>query len=530
MIAIYCRISVDRENQKSIKEQQNRGQEFAESIGSTFEYYIDKGISGGGKIEDRPEFERLIYDLDSGRIKGLWVWNADRTQREEIIWFTLADLLIKKEIDFYEDGKLIDLNDPNTFFLYGIKSQMDAMYKRVTSKKIKAVLKRNAQEGKAHAKVLPFGYLKDNEGYLAIDEEEAEIVKNVYAKSLSGIGSSTIKNWLNDEGVLTRYNKLGGTVTTTNKYTGRRTTKDKKDVIWSDKTVQDILRNPIYKGKRKWGEEYYDCPAIFDSDYWQKVNDNLPNNRKHSGKKVDHLYMLKGILECGKCGRNMYGRKRVNLKDNAYICSSKRIPTENCKSRGINIDYLEGVIFNRFLKGDQLLKLVQQSISNNDSKDKIKKLEVEKLGHEKGLKSLEEQRKKAIRLTLMDEIKESDIQEELQRIRQEKGDVEVKLSNVKKEITFLGKSDELKTSINSDIASIRENTPFNKKKELIHKYIRRIHITYWEELREHIIEVKFNLPIPSERFVTNRTSKIPKLGIDLAGKEFENLGGIIYGV
>ncbi|MFS4447307.1 recombinase family protein [Maribacter sp. 2307UL18-2] len=529
MIAIYCRISVDRDNQKSIKEQQQRGKEFADSIGSPFEYYVDQGISGGGKIEDRPEFERLVFDLDSGTIKGLWVWNADRTQREEIIWFTLADLLIKKGIDFYEDGKLIDLNDPNTFFLYGIKSQMDAMYKRVTSKKIKAVLKRNAQEGKAHAKVMPFGYMKDSEGYLVVNEEEAEIVKEIYVKSLSGIGSSTIKKWLNETGIPTRYSTLGGTLTTTNRFTGKKTVKEKKDIKWSDKQVQDILRNPIYKGKRKWGKEYYDCPAIFDSDYWQKVNDNLPKNRKHSGKKVDHLYLLKGLLECGRCGRNIYGRKRANLKDNAYICSSKRIPSENCKSRGINIDFLEDIIFSRFLKGDRLLRIVKSSLEDDTSRNRVGELLLERETLQKKIQKLHEQRKKAIRLTLMDEIKEEDIEPELKRIRQEVSDMEAKLTNVKEDLEFLARSDAMKADIQTDIDSIRENTPFNTKRDLIHKYIRRIIISHWEELGEHVIEIRFNIPVRTEMFVTNRKGRIAQYASQLEDMGFEEIEGIWYG-
>ena len=126
-------------------------------------------------------------------------------------------------------------------------SIINQYYARITARKIKSVLKRNAKEGKAHAKVMPFGYMKDEGGYLVINDEEAKIVKEIYSKSLAGIGSSTIKNWLNDSGVPTKYSTMGGTLTTTNRYTGKKTVKDKKDIIWSDKQVQDMLKNPIYK-------------------------------------------------------------------------------------------------------------------------------------------------------------------------------------------------------------------------------------------------------------------------------------------
>ena len=362
MLGIYCRISVDRENQKSIKEQQLLGKEFAQRNGFQFKEYIDQGISGGGDAAKRPAFTEMLADIKNGKIKALYVWNLDRTAREETTWFNLANLIIDNNITLYEDGKLLDLADPSTYFAAGIMSQMNALYRRTTSKKIKTVLDRNAKEGKVHGKILPFGYRKDEEGFLAIDEKEAQIVRKVYQMSLEGIGSSTIRNWLVENNIPTRYNKMEGTLTTTNKYTGQKKTVNKKDITWGDKTVQDMLRNPIYKGKRKWGQKFYDCPAIFDSVYWQKVNDNLPKNRKNSGKKVDHQYLLKGKLICGKCGRNLYGRKRVSKKDNVYICSSRRYKELNCGSRGMNIDKLESFVWNRFFKGDELLNLLKAEI------------------------------------------------------------------------------------------------------------------------------------------------------------------------
>ena len=63
-----------------------------------------------------------------------------------------------------------------------------------------------AREGKVWSTVA-YGYKSDN-GYLAIDETEAEIVKEIYALSLSGMGTRTIANKLNERGVPTRKNKI----------------------------------------------------------------------------------------------------------------------------------------------------------------------------------------------------------------------------------------------------------------------------------------------------------------------------------
>ena len=69
--------------------------------------------------------------------------------------------------------------------------------------------------------------------------------------------------------------------------------------------VHDILKNPINKGKKKLGEEYYDVPAIVSEEYWEKVIANLKENKKKVGKKVQYNYLLKGIIFCSHCGRQI---------------------------------------------------------------------------------------------------------------------------------------------------------------------------------------------------------------------------------
>lgn len=531
MLGIYCRISVDRENQKSIKEQQLLGREFAKKNGFQFKEYIDKGISGGGDPTKRPAFTEMLVDIKNKKVKALYVWNLDRTAREETTWFNLANLIVEKDITLYEDGKLLDLSDPATYFTAGIMSQMNALYRRTTSKKIKTVLERNAKEGKVHGRIHPFGYSKDENGYLVIDEEEAEIVKKVYEMSLNGIGSSTIRNWLAENNIPTRYNKMDGTLTVTNKYTGHKKTIQKKDITWSDKTVQDMLRNPIYKGKRKWGKKFYDCPAIFDTVYWQKVNDNLPKNRKNSGKKVDHQYLLKGKLICGVCGRNLYGRKRPNNKDNAYICSSRRYPKMNCGNRGINIDRLEDYIWNRFFLDGEMQRTIQSEMERAEDNPRIDEAKKELSESQKQIDGLGEERKRAIKLVIQGKLSEDDIEGEVKRIDRETVDAETKIANLNEELSFLDAAATQKNELTTDIKNLNKNTPFNKKQQLIKKYIKQIIVLHDKEHQIfqlfiyypmfpdkqniHILDDKMNigadLPTFTPCFINEKASKETQL-------------------
>ena len=78
-----------------------------------------------------------------------------------------------------------------------ITSALNQYQKDLQSVQTKRTLKDNAREGKVWS-VVAYGYKSDN-GYLAIDETEAEIVKEIYALSLNGWGTRTIANRLNEK-------------------------------------------------------------------------------------------------------------------------------------------------------------------------------------------------------------------------------------------------------------------------------------------------------------------------------------------
>ncbi len=73
----------------------------------------------------------------------------------------------------------------------------------------------------------------------------------------------------------------------------------------------------------------------------------------------------------------MYGRRRISKHDNAYICSSRRIKNETCGNRGINIDKLEALIWDRFFKSDEFLNRLRNEFKPDDTKTNELKGQIE---------------------------------------------------------------------------------------------------------------------------------------------------------
>lgn len=503
MLAIYCRISKDSPKQTSTDTQKQLGKKFAKDKGFDTKIYTDKDVSGGAKVENRPSFNNMLNDITDGLINAVYIYNQDRAERDEVTWFNLAQFVIENEIDLYENGILIELDNPDVYMLHGMKSIINSHFRRITSKKIRTKLKLNAQENKAHG-ILPYGYKKGENGKIEIDLVEIKNVKRIFKLSLEGKGIQLIANMFNKENISTRYNTFKGTIKTTNKYTNKSTIKQKADVKWSSKTVHDILKNTWYKGVRTFNKIKYEIPelAIFDEYYWNSVQVNLIKNKNYSGTKKKYKYLLKGIIRCAKCDRNFYGRTRQNKKDNFYMCSSKRYPEHNCKNRSINIDVLDDFIWSRFFIDDILKNKIIKHFTNNNTqilieslRDQINELKID-------LNRVEIEKQKAIKLTVKGIISEDDIQGELKRIEVEKNKIIFEISNAKEQLNQNLLLLENKDNLLSDFDTLKSTTSLNDKQEIIKKYIKEIRISNeFEDFKIYSVEIYFNIDLEPEVYL-----------------------------
>jgi len=505
MLGIYTRISKDRPNQVSTEVQKEQGIKLASKLNIPYKLYEEeKGTSGGKKIEDRIELTNLVTDIESDIITSVYFYNQDRSTRDEITWFTLAELFIEKNIALYENGNLVDLNDSDTFMLTGFKAVMNASSRRKTGKKIKDALNKLAKDGKATNPVLPYGYAKDKDKNIITDDEEIKVVKRIFQMSLDGIGADKTAIIFNEEkdGPKTRYAKTAkGTLTTKNKTTGVITTKNKANVKWSGATILQIIKNSWYYGERKYKGEIFQVPAFLDKDYCLNVIDNLQKNRKHTGKET-HQYLLKGVLQCS-CGCNMYGKINLKQNENYYHCSSKRINKVSCGSPSINRPRLDSLIWSLFFENDKLIKLVAKHFEDTDEKELLIDLDKKLKTLETELTSKGKELKNAITLTTKGIITENEAEVELKRIRTEKNDITIQILNIQNQITTYQNVMKSSEDIIEDIMSYKNKVSFNDKELMIKKYIKNIIVNYTHN--HFVINIHWNIPKLGEyNVITNK--------------------------
>lgn len=504
MLAIYVRVSQDKDDEKnSIETQISLGRAYAQTIGLEYEIYEDNGISGTLEIEKRPALYELVQDVASKKITHVFAYDQSRLERNNAVWSTLCFLFQKDDINlFFQNSGEFDFSLDTNFLTSNMLSIFNSFYVKLTKKKVITALQRNVEAGKVHASP-PFGYTKDSNKLLIVDKEEAKIVERIYAMSLEGKGTDKIAEILNLEGILTAYNKLekGGIYKIRDRYNHSIITERKKsDAKWRGKTIQGIIKNTIYKGERIWRGKLYYAPAIIDEVYWQKVNDNLQNNRNNTGKKVEHKYLLKGIIKC-HCGKNMYGRSRVSKRDHTYICSSRRNKVENCGSRAINIDKIENLIWEHFFIREELLKLLNEASNSGD--EVLEKLFIEKELLEKKLQDNEKGKQNLMKFIVGGAITMDDAKTQLEQIKNNTSKIRIEISEIVLRISNFKDFERLVVETKEDFKQYTLETDFEVKRNLVHRYIEKIIVAYNETTEFpncYSLEIGFKNEIVREKY------------------------------
>ena len=384
-VGIYIRLSrEDDDKQDMVSESINNqksllDQYVKENNLNVIDYYIDDGYSGTNF--DRPDFKRLIQDIENKKINMVITKDMSRLGRDYIGTGNLIEKYFpEKNIRYIAVTDNIDtFLDNSNNDIAPFKAIMNDMYAKDISKKIRSSLTAKMKEGKFVGGRPPFGYVADpkNKNHLIINESKAVIVRRIFDLSLEGLSYFKIAKKLTYENVLTpaQYYSFKWK----NKY-------DEKNGQWHSKTIQDILTNRMYIGdmvqarRKKVNYKVKKIvknnpnnyivventhEPIIDNETFYEVQKRLPKNVGRCEKK-EH-YLLDGLLYCGDCGNRISVGPRRKKDNNCYtMCNYYRtyIKRDVCTMHSNNYDKLEKSIINE-LKSICKNYINDQNIKNN---------------------------------------------------------------------------------------------------------------------------------------------------------------------
>lgn len=347
-VGIYCRLSNDDERDGesvSIENQKLLLQNYVRQRGwNEIDVYIDDGYSGTNF--ERPGVKRLIEDAKAKRINLILVKDLSRFGRNYIEFGQYTDYLFPSlGCRFIALNNGIDTESTNgSTDVMCFLNLFNEFYSRDTSKKVKAVKKACAENGKFMGTYPAYGYIRDPEDkhHLIIDEETAPTVRRIFAMRASGMGFRAIALTLNEEGVMPP-----GAL-----YYQRKGQADPRNVNhkWAETTVRSLIRKEVYIGNMvqgKTGTLSYKSRKLINKpeDEWIRIEGthepiisrevwdicvSLDQKKVRKSPTSDGIRSIfTGLVYCADCGFKMRNHtEKFTYKDgrpgrySSFICGN----------------------------------------------------------------------------------------------------------------------------------------------------------------------------------------------------------------
>ena len=410
-VAIYLRLSKEdddlscssgaKSESNSISNQRKLIYDFMKSHPELelYDEYKDDGKSGSNF--DRAEFQRMMKDIEAGKVNCVVVKDQSRFGRDYI------DVGKYKEKIFPKLGvRFITINEgydslsatSSDDLAFTINSFVYDFYIRDISTKIRTNLTAKKQNGEYAGAFVAYGYVKDSndKSKLVVDQFAADVVRDIFRWKIEGLSPQNIAVRLNELGIPSpaEYKKLSGS-----KYKTSFQTSSK--AVWSHVSVRRILKNEIYlgvmiQGKRttpnyktktvvtkaesEWLRVEGTHEAIISVRDFELVQELLRDDTHcRAGDVTVPVYA--GRIYCGDCGAAAV-RKTVSYAGRRYVyyvCNANKHDKTVCSRHSIREDVLAQVIYQTVRHQIDLLLDVDKALRQFENlsweKHKLKQLD-----------------------------------------------------------------------------------------------------------------------------------------------------------
>ncbi len=340
--AAYCRVSSDSEDQLNSFMAQTRYYSHIFKDSDTeilIDIYADEGVTGT-REDKRDEFQRMMKDCRKGKIDRIYTKSISRFARNTRDCLKNIRELKSLGITICFEKECIDTANMTDEMMITIMGGLAQEESTSISQNVRWSIQKRMQNGTYRNSTPPFGFRNEG-GNLVVDENQAEIVRQMFEWYISGYGLRKIADMLNEMNIPS----------------GQRC------VPWQAKTVQYVLKNERYIGNALYQKSYITetLPHMKKKNYGEKsqyyvteVNDSIVEKtifdtaqelmRSRNGKHIDNHLILSKRIYCQKCGAT-YKFKNCNGK-RYWTCRTHDTKANLCENGWI----LENDIYAAFIR------------------------------------------------------------------------------------------------------------------------------------------------------------------------------------
>ncbi|MCL2053046.1 MAG: recombinase family protein [Oscillospiraceae bacterium] len=400
-VAIYCRLSEEDRNKRtesddseSIQNQKSMLVKYAvERDWEIYHIYSDDDYTGADR--NRPDFNRLIQDAEACKFDIILCKSQSRFTRElEMVEKYIHDLFPIWGVRFISVVDNADTAVKGNKKARQINGLINEWYLEDLSENIKSVFKAKKENGVHIGSFALYGYMKNPEkkGHLMIDEEAADVVREVFSLFIQGYGKSAIARILNDRGIPnpTEYKRLKGL-----RYCQA---KSRNSTFWRYFSISDMLTNEMYIGNMVQGryksvsykskitkpvpkDEWVIIPdthePIIERGQWN-IAQELIKNKTKPFSDTGKIGLFAKKAKCLNCDYTMVSAK--NHGKHYLKCGTRNIAKDSCIGSFVPVSELEKIVLSElhklideYLNKSELLRRIELNTKIQANIDKTEK-------------------------------------------------------------------------------------------------------------------------------------------------------------
>ncbi|MFN5998728.1 MAG: recombinase family protein [Paracoccaceae bacterium] len=243
--------------------------------------YDDGGISGGHL--DRPAVQRLMADVDQGRVDQIVVYKIDRLTRSLADFAKLVDRLDAAQASFVSVTQSFNTSTSMGRLTLNVLLSFAQFEREVTAERIRDKIAASKRKGLWMGGYVPLGYEAAGRT-LTINPTEANTVRTLFSlyeeqKAVKRVAQKAEQLGLRSK----RYVTQSG--------------RDQGGQVMSRGHIHKILTNPLYVGRiaHKGTSHEGQHPAIIETAQWERVQaimtaqSSIPRGQQNSGRPTSPL-------------------------------------------------------------------------------------------------------------------------------------------------------------------------------------------------------------------------------------------------
>lgn len=345
------------------------------------EQYDDGGFTGGNM--ERPALQRLMDDIEAGKIDCIVVYKVDRLSRSLIDFAKIMDAFERHGVSFVSVTQQFNTSTSMGRLMLNVLLSFAQFEREMISERTRDKIAATRRKGKWTGGRPILGYdVVPEGGKLVVNEDEAARVRAIFELYLEHQSLiETIKvidarGWTNKRWITRNGGEAGG---------GRF---DKPNLF-------NLLTNVLYIGKITLKNELFDGehPAIVDAEIFRRTQTMLHRNGRTGGRHVRNRFgaLLKGLIRCTPCDSAMvhtHTLKNGNKRYRYYVClNAQKRGWHDCPSKSIPAAEIERFVIEQIRGIGRDSALVAESIRQTrvQAEKRIQEMEAERSALDKEL-------------------------------------------------------------------------------------------------------------------------------------------------